>query len=391
MSNIKKGLNELLKAANKSAKNRACIGSTVGSNWRYVDFDDESRNRPSLPLEYLYGARGFITGRIVKLDAGKATGKSSSMFMAYGMAQMTGGCWAIHYETEDTPPPADFMAHLGCDPEEVFIEHPEELTSFLDSVEDKVKTIRESIDKDNKHPILLGLDSVSGIGVDENKVEKKGGKKKDSNNSGQVAYHSRAFSKWFREKLKILAKNDVVLLASGQLKENIGAGMFASQDEQESTLAGKTFGFHATWVVRMTHSKWRDTKTGELYGEYITCRCTKNKVNAPNRFIKIHLRTTENPIEGNTSGWDFTQATVDLLSGKFRNDPPLGDRFSVKGAYYYIDGWNNDKGLLKEDFVDKFLADEELVMEARKGMRIRGFGFPFESDFKTFDEENDDA
>lgn len=387
MPNIAEGIAKLVDKADKSSKNRSVVGANVTDNWRYIDFIDPSTGKANLPLEYLYGARGFITGRVIKLEAEKAAGKSSSIFMAYAMAQLTGGAWSVHYDTEEAPPPPDFMAHLGCDPREILLEHPEELESCMKSIKDRAETIRKELDKEKQYPIIFGLDSVSGLGVNVDNSGKKGPKAKEgSNNSKQLSYHARKFSEWFREELKILQKYDALLIASAQLKENIGAGMFASAEEGKTTLAGKTFGYHATWVLRMQHSRWWHKDKGDL-GEVISCQCLKNKVNAPKRKIKFYLKSTEISEPGEV-GWDFAQATLDLLTGKSGNAAPFPDELTQGGAYYSMPQLNNGKGMMKNDFVDAFLENEDLVMRAREAFRVRGFGFAFEKDYLTHDDED---
>lgn len=393
MPNIAEGIAKLVEKADKSSKNRSVVGSNVADNWRYIDFIDPTNGKANLPLEYLYGARGYITGRVVKLEAEKAAGKSSSVFMAYAMAQMTGGAWCVHYDTEEAPPPPDFMAFLGCNPDEILLEHPEEMQSFMDSIKDRTKSIRTELDPNMEYPIIYGLDSASGLGVNVDNSGKKGKEaKKGANNSKSLSFHARAFSEWFREELKKFKRYDALLISTAQLKANIGAGMFASADEQQTTLAGTTFGYHATWVMRMQHSRWWKEGTGTL-GEVINCTCLKNKVNAPNRKVTFHLKSTE-ICEPGEMGWDFSKATVDLLTGKFRNPAVFPGELTQGGGYYTMPQLNGGKGMYKDDFVEAFLDNEELVMRAREAFRVRGFGFQFEKDYRTHDEEaeaEDDA
>jgi len=372
---IEGGVGFLLKKLEIASKARATMRATdVSATWRYIDFTDVSKNRPCLPLEYLYGTRGLICGRIVKYNAVHAAGKSASIFMNYAMGQRQ-GVWATHLESEETPPPPDFQRHLGCNPKELIVQFPHNVSNCLDEAETFIRTVRESLDPDKKHPIIVGIDSVSGLA--SKTLNPSAAEKKEENKQGKVAFHSRAFSEFFREKLPMFKEYDAVMVSSGQLKADIGAAsVFGAKGPQQTSLADAPFSYHASWTVEITHGKWWVEGVGDI-GETITCRTTKNKLASRGRMIKIHLLKPE--LAGGDVGWDFTEAHKTLF---LKAKPFDEDTYTNSGGWHKHPKLNGGKSVQNfTEFLDLMYDNEEVLMECRRNLRIRGFGLDFEAPY----------
>jgi RecA/RadA recombinase len=360
------GIDKLVKWATKGAQDSSRVfkAANLPNSWRYIDFCDVAKNRPCLPLEWLFGSRGLISGRVLKYEAEEATGKSSSIFMNYGMAQrMTeGGIYACHFETEAAPPPPDFMAQLGCDPRQVIVIRPKTVEDCLDTAEGFIKNIRSSIDPEAKHPIYVSIDSISSLGSVEVELNS------DDKGEASLGYHARHFSKWFRDKLDLLEKADAVMIASAQLKANIKT-MPGSYGPMQTTIANAPFAYHSTWIVKLNHSKIDEAgRTGEK----ITYFMKKNKVSAPGKKIQIKLY--------HDTGWDFTDATTTLLFGA---DTPFEvGTYGAGGGWYRHEEINEFKNMRAADFLDAFYENENLLARVREALKIRGFGFSFETDYE---------
>jgi hypothetical protein len=380
---IREGLDLALEKMEKASKARAVMRATdISADWRYIDFVDVTNNRPCLPLEWLHGTRGLICGRILKYNATYAAGKSANVFMNCAMGQRGPGVYATLLESEDAPPPPDFMYHLGCNPDELIVQYPNNVVNCLDEAESFIKIIRESVDPDKKHPIIVAIDSVSGLA--QKTLNPTSTQKKEEDKQGKVAFHSRAFSEFFREKLQLLTDHDVVMVATGQMKANIGSqSVYGAKAGDQTTIADAPFSYHATWVVEINHSKWWIDGQGDV-GEVITCKTTKNKVASRGRQIKIYLMKPE--LCNGKPGWDFTDSHKML----FKNNNPFRE-----GEYTNNGGWHKHPRLLggksTQDF-DEFLQalydNEEVLMECREKLRIRGFGFPFETDYIVDEVKN---
>jgi RecA/RadA recombinase len=383
---IKDGIDFLVAQAEKDAKRckkpqaKIYRASSIPDRWRYVDFWDLGGSRPCLPLEWFYGTRGLLTGRVVRYDALEAAGKSSFIYMNYGMAQLKGGVWAVHYESEKTPPPPDFLWHLGCDPEQLLIEHPATCNECLEHLEKLVRRIRtDEVDANKNHPILAGIDSISGLGAkDPEDEDYEPGK-------GAKGLHARTFSDWFRERLDLLERYDVIMMASAQVKSNIQMGqgipgLSSGGDQKDTTLADRPFKFHASWIATMEHGK--NIVDGVDMGETITCKMYKNKLAPRGRMMKIHLRSHDASHPPGKSGWDFVQANKDLFFGP--KTPFADGTYSNHGGWYKHAELNNGKAMQNADeFFNLLYANEDLLMRCREKLRIRGFKFKFETDYRN--------
>jgi RecA/RadA recombinase len=382
---IDEGFRSIAKAAAEAKqKSSFFVAAQEAESWKYVDFIDLTKKRPCLPLEYLYGTRGFLIGRIVKYDSNEAAGKSSVILMNIGMAQATRQVWPCLIETEKAVPPPDYIHSLGCDPQKLFLAQPDRVDECIDVIEQFVRTIREGVDPGKKYPIYLAIDSVSGLGVKDNTLEAS---KEDEKGGGGVGYHAREFSKFFREDYKLCEAQDAVIFAAAQLKSSIDGGGGFNDGPRTTTLAAKPFEFHATWRVRLWHSGYKDKDTGEYMGELISMLTEKNKLAPKNRLIKFLLRRPELVKSGETV-WDFTDANMELLTGPAC--PWDEKEFHAGGGWYSHAALNGGKNMRKEDFLDAFYADPVLLNQVRTKLRIRGFGFPFETQYGIETEEQPD-
>jgi hypothetical protein len=108
----------------------------------------------------------------------------------------------------------------------------------------------------------------------------------------------------------------------------------------------------------------------------------KNKLAPKHRSLKILLRKLEDVPQGETR-WDFTQANIDLLFGP--NCPFKPEHYKSGGGWYNHSALTGGKSVHKAEFIDLFYDHEELLMETREALRIRGFGFKFETDYDRFE------
>jgi len=392
---VKDGIDALMNLTKKNASARIYKATDVDKQYRYIDFMDLTLNRPCLPLEYVFGTRGLMTGKIIKYEARESDGKSSSIFMNYGMAQRSGGAYIVHMESEEAPPPPEFMWHLGCDPDEVIIEHPADVESCLKNAMNWINDVRKKVDPEMEHPIMVGIDSVSGLSArDTTNLDKEAG-------DASIGAHARAFSQWFREYTKHLATKQVVLMVSGQLKANIKIASFGEsktpgKNKSMVTIAEAPIAYHATWVIELHHTRhWIEGK-GDL-GETITIKCTKNKQGIRGRQAKVNLLAPQHTPSGKP-GWDWDEAHKDLF---FTNPAtrklcwPQDEAVSAGGWYRHKDIRGN-KNLRWEDFLNEVYANQDILMSLRNNLRIRGFGLPFETSYKLSpspeveEEEEDD-
>lgn len=372
------------KAMSASLKN----AGSIGEDWMWIDFVDPKTGLPCLLLEWLFGCRGALCGRMIKIEAMEGVGKSSYCFLQYAMAQKAGGyCW--HGESEFAPPPPDYIASFGCDPDNLAIQQPGSIERAFTAMEQFVSAVRDKVDPDMQHPIVVGLDSISGFGSD---VQIDADDIPDPSDTKGLGAHARKVSQWFRDRGHILDSRKVLMMVTAQLKEKIEIGMVKSLkgagSKQGTTIAANPLNFHSTIRLRMTSSVMRD-KGGNDIGEHLHLLTTKNKLSPRNRQITLnHHRDT---------GFDLMSPTLDWLRTFTPWTLPDGSVFDIQQAGAYIkcdrlcDGkskHSNEEG--KRELMEAFYADEDLVMQCREYLKIRGFDFPFERRYRMSAEEAED-
>lgn len=386
----------------KEIANSLSRASAVTDSWRWIDFVDPALNVPCLLLEYLFGTRGSLCGRMLKIEAMEGVGKSSYCFLQYAMAQAHGGfCW--HGESEHAPPPPDYIASFGCDPENLLIQHPGSIERGFYAMEEVIKAIRADDGPDptpmhkvngklvpsgepHKYPIVVGLDSISGFGadamIDADDVP-------DPGLVGGLGAHARVVSKWFRDRGSVLDKKDVFMITTAQQKATINTGFgaqFANKDD--TTIAARPLNFHASWRVKMRTRALKDKKTNEDVGEYLVMKTVKNKLSPKGREVELH--------HYRDFGYDLTTPTHDWLKAQTPWILPDGSSFDItaNGAYTRCErlaGASNFQGEEgKQELMLLLYEDKELLALCREHLRIRGFGFDFEKQYTPTQSEIED-
>lgn len=370
---------------------RPIIASDITKNWRYIDFINPKNDLPCISLEWLFGARGFIAGRMLVFQASYSKGKTSLMTLFYGMGQKTSNAYCFHSETEGAPPPEDRIYALGCDPEELILIQAKSLERCMQDFDNIVAILRggwtdddgmnigkklrgldEPLDPECLYPAMGGIDSLSALGMDAEVNEVVG----DETKTSAVAGHARKVSNWLAKRCgsRWSTAQTFVMLAVHE-KENIG-GM-PSFGESKGTFKGeKPIGFHSTWITRLNSGKWKNTTTGESNGIKIFLEVTKNKVSDANKKIELYLTKTD--------GFDLIQSDYDFLS-KNKNSPI---KVSRGGSSIVCKDLSSKSFKSEEELVRAFYDNTDLLMTTRENLRIRGFDFDFERNYKNQNKES---
>lgn len=380
---------------NKNDREIYCA-TDLTKKWSYIDFIDPKTKLPVLSLEWLFGSRGLLAGRILKLQANYGVGKSSFMWYIYACGQINHVAWCYHMETEAAPPPPDFIASFGCDPANLAIGQPKSLEQAFELIDETIATIRggfggginpetgrtqksqftDPLDPLMESPILIGFDSISAVDT-EAKVEQD---ILDLSKTSAVAMHSRKISEWFRNRVERLKSTQTLLMMTAQEKTNIKTGpaafMAGGDNEEYATIANRTIGFHSTWVVKMSALPYIDKTSGENIGERITLFTHKNKLSPKNRQLVLYLVRDK--------GFDLVKTDADFLI----NHPvsPIAAKRHAHGISCALLSEKSFKNDL--EFLQAFYSRQDLVMEVREKLRIRGFNFAFETNYMAPYEEN---
>lgn len=365
---LQAGLDKLLAIASK-AGDPTILASDIPASWRYMDFCDVTvPGRPCLPMEYLFGTRGLLAGRLVMIVADEAVGKSSMLYLLYGMMQRTCSVWGEHHDTEQALMPPDRIHALGCDPSRLLTVNPGSLEAATAEMSSFVQRVRTQIDVERKIPICLSLDSISAAA--EAEIDDVTGEVDGDKGLGK---HARTISQFLRGQLRYLAISDVALMFTAQWRANINLDPMrgGNPHKTKTFIAERPCRFHASWLLDMTKYKLDDG--GVNVGDRIMITMDKNKLAPKARTMELHLYRDRKP------AWDFTKANIDLLFGS--GSPLPEGKFESGGGWYKCDGIGDGKKMRAEDFVNAFYTNEALIMECRERLKIRGFGFKFETDY----------
>lgn len=374
--------------------------SDLTKNWRYIDFRNPAFGLPSIGLEWYFGARGLLAGRIMKLQAKYGVGKSSFMWLMYAAGQVPEcDAYCYHIESEAAPPPPDYIWSFGCDPSKLVTEQPKSLEQCFNCIDEVICHVRgglkgginpetgrqqkskfdDPLDPNMEAPIIIGVDSVSALGL-ETSVETD---IIDMRATEPVAAHSRKLGIYFRDRAERFKLTQSLVMMAAQEKAVIPmGGPFSHGGDQKktSTLGDGPIGFHSTYVVEMKNYKYLNKETGEDLGERITCFTTKNKLSPKHRTIELFLVRDK--------GFDLVKTDMEFLT-KHPASPLVGNigrsGHGVKSELVANKSFKDDL-----EFLQTFYANTDLVMACREKMRIRGFGFNFETKYMPSQQEIED-
>lgn len=376
----------------------ATTASEAARAWRYIDFCDPHTGRPCLALEWLFGARGLLVGRILNLIASYSKGKSSFMYFMYACAQrMLGGAWCCHMETEGAPAPPDFIASYGTNPADLLIGCKTSLESCMEWMDETEATVRgewgqvkdpetgkikkseftDPLDPLLTMPIIMGIDSLSSLGIEE-KVQMDVA---DKTKTAQPGVHAKKIREYMRERVGRWHQRQLLLMmASHETKKiEMGGGMKAKGADVTS-LAKDAVGIHATYEVLVQSKKWSDKNPPYVqYGDIINLYTTKNKISPRYRNLDLYLRTGK--------GFDLVQTDVEWFLSNADSPFVHPQMQQVFGTIKRYAGRITCPVLQAESFptqdafLDALYKRQDIVMGMREWLRIRGFGFKFETDY----------
>ena len=364
--------------------------SASANSWRYVDFFNPIQKLPCFALEWLFGCRGLLAGRILQLRATYSKGKSSFMYLTYAAAQALSGAFCFHIETEGASAPPDWVASFGANPEDLLIAELTSLEDCIAKIDELICEVRggfggsisaegreikskftDPIDAELEHPIVMGIDSFSSLGTSSGVNEDIA----DATKTEQISFHTKKLREYFRKRVGRFRDTQTLLMMSSHETANIQTGGKKSFGGPAKTaLAQEAIGIHGTFGVDLAIKPWVDKDAGKRVGEIITLTTFKNKLSPRYRVVDLYLRTGQ--------GFDMIKTDAEFLLG--HSDSP----FPKEELY------RHSRGITCKPLSDKSFGNEQellfalynhhdLLSAKREQVRIRGFGFDFESKYQV--------
>ena len=195
-------------------------------------------------LEYAFDRRFMAYGRCYLLYGKKGCSKTTLLFDLAKIFQKAGGKM-FWIETENAP---DFryMELQGVDPKGVIYHNPKSLEEALTLC----KIIIENYSKhsDGKTPILVALDSIAGASTDYERDQDVIGQTK-------VGEHAKLMSAFYRNIIPYLECENMVFVATNQLKEQIGGMTGFGTEKPEALIGGEAQRFNSTYQFKVARIK----------------------------------------------------------------------------------------------------------------------------------------
>jgi len=383
---------------------------------KYIDMMDPVKGRPCLSMEWLLGARGFQAGKVYQLRAKFSAGKSSFLYYVYGCAlhgstKNDRKAWVSHIETEGAPNPPDYVAQFGFDPSLFVYMKANDLNDLFKKIDTfdmalhggrdgtvnpetgratKSKFSKENaLDPNMEKVSIVGVDSLSNVGsdaggdfVDLDKSEKPGGDSKD-------------VRRFMRAREQDYDNHQLTLFLTThettEIKTGPGAGYGGPKATARNQLA---IGMALTIGLETKDYPWKDEKTKEVLGSRQMLTTFKSKLAPRNRTITLFRKSL--------GGYDMAETDLAFFMGDPKNNNCTQNPF-LEGGFLCPEGAKcgitrvrggysapmiSDKIFKNaEEFVAELYSDEDRVKKIREHLRIRGFGFDFETKYTMPESE----
>ena len=390
--------------------------TTIAQYWenmKWIDMYDPISGRPCMAMEWLLGARGFPVGKVYQLRGSFSDAKSTFLYYVYGCA-MRGStvddrkAWVMHIETEGAPNSADYVAQYGCDPRLFLHVKTNDLNDLFKKIDvfdmslhggrdgtvnpetgrmTKSKFPKEeALDPNMDKPSIVGVDSLSNVGtdaggdfVDLDKSEKPGGDSKD-------------VRRFFRAREMDYDKHKLTMFVTTHETTEIKTGPGAYGGPKSTARNQKAVGMALTIAIDSRDMEWKGGKDGkEIIGSKQYLRTFKSKIAPKYRRVVLFRKSL--------GGYDMAETDLQFFmnadgkNNNCSNNPFMPGGFlcpegakcgitKVRGGYSAP--LVSDKVFKSaEEFVDALYSDKDRLMKIREHLRIRGFGFAFETKYSV--------
>lgn len=401
-ADVRGGLAALMDMVRSSVDSNEVIVSTAVEmyrNQKWIPMIDPYSGRPCIALEWMLGSRGIPVGRLAQLRASFSAGKSSFLYYVYacatyGRSEEDVKAWIGHIETEGAPNPPDYIARFGVDPEAFLCMTANSLGSVFTTLDSFLCSVRggfggsigdtgrvrktvytNPLDKENRFPIILGVDSFSALGDQKEASQDV----LDINKSQAMAYISRELRRYLRERQQRYSRADATLFVTSLETAKVAQGPAKFAGPQKSALAQEALGGAISLGIDVSDRKWNDS--GTTKGSVQSMKTFKNKF-AP-RYRPVDL------FRKDLGGYDIVETDVNFFLTHPASPFAAGGVFNKEGGrviWRDVGGIHcpmlRDKGYKdKSEFLEDIYGNEDILLTIMDSLRIRGYNLDFETKF----------
>lgn len=378
----------------------------AADNISYLTFVDPHTGLPSIAHEYLIGASGFRNGTVVQFRGVGGTGKSAFCMLEYASANRNGTAYCGHVETEGALMTRSRIAQFGLHPGLLAIPKGinsfEKCTEFIDTFRCMIRggdpkgsiseagrksatkfKAEDAEDPDCKYPILIGVDSMSALGKDDNVHTDIA----DMSKTAQIGWFSVKVREWLKQRVELYKAQNLTLFLTTHETKQIDMGPAKGYGGPKKTsIAGEAIKQYDTVALDFTANDWKGAD-GSAIGKIIGLKTFKNRLVREGRRVAFYL-TDEH-------GFDMIHTDATFLMSEF-------GPFKTKG-YGYInseckrDGYgitcpavlgDGKRTKSEEEFVRALYDKPELLADIRNAYRVCGYGLPHETTYQNEYDEN---
>jgi RecA/RadA recombinase len=338
-------------------------------------------------MEYAFDRRFMAYGRCYLIYGKKGCSKTTLLFDLAKVFQRAGGKF-FWIETENAP---DFryMELQGVDPKHVIYHNPKSLEEALTLCKIIIQNYAKH--SDGKTPILIALDSIAGASTDYERDQDVIGQTK-------VGEHAKLMSAFYRNIIPYLECENMVFVATNQLKEQIGGMAGFGTEKPEALIGGEAQRFNSTYQFKVARIKdnLEEDHMGvkRKAGSTHTLTVKRNKLGREGNSQKIEFDIHINggidwysplvrllgehypALVGKTGGWYTWKTpevpfTLDIEGEQQTLNIDTEKKFREQDLGFVIKNSSEAKEIIRKAFGIPDMPDPQLEMEIEKVNKTR--------------------
>jgi len=219
---------------------------------------------------------GFPVGRIVEVTGLESSGKSLLAAHLLASTQKKGGV-SVFIDTEYAVAP-EFLSAIGVNIPKMVYLNLTTVEDIFDKIEEIIMLTRKQ-NADKKRVVTIVVDSLAAASTKKEIASDHGA-------DGFATNKAIAISKAMRKVTELIAKQNVLLVFTNQLRQKIG---FVGVGDPWTTSGGKAVAFHSSLRLRLKAMGRITTADKNVVGIKTKCTVIKNRMGPPLRSVEFDI------------------------------------------------------------------------------------------------------
>jgi len=219
---------------------------------------------------------GFPVGRIVEVTGLESSGKSLLAAHLLASTQKKGGV-SVFIDTEYAVAP-EFLSAIGVNIPKMVYLNLTTVEDIFDKIEEIIELTRKQ-NADKKRVVTIVVDSLAAASTKKEMASDHGA-------DGFATQKAIAISKAMRKITELIAKQNVLLVFTNQLRQKLG---FVGVGDPWTTSGGKAVAFHASLRLRLKAMGRITTADKNVVGIKTKCTVVKNRMGPPLRSVEFDI------------------------------------------------------------------------------------------------------